>query len=181
MSAALTNIRSVRVDGMSMSSEPPSLDRVHRTLYRVLDETPLCAWATVTVDRHAHINAGYFAYSDRLDLYLLSHPGSVHCRNVTANPSMAVAVFASAQNWTQPGRGIQLFGTCTPVAGADAAGVERIYGQRFPAYANWKATLKTGDPALDYRFYQFMADAVKILDEAEFGDAVWIQAEIVRA
>jgi uncharacterized protein YhbP (UPF0306 family) len=181
MSAVLTNIRTIGVDGMSIATEAPSLDRVHRSLYRVLDDTPLCAWATVTADRHAHIHTGYFAHSDRLELYPLSHPGSVHCRNVIANPSMAVAVFASAQNWTQPGCGTQLFGTCRPVASADAAEVERIYARRFPAYANWKTTLKAGDPALNYRFYRFIPDHVKILDEAEFGDAVWIQAEIVRA
>jgi len=182
MSAALINIRTVRVDGTSISSEPPpSLDRVLRSLYGILDETTLCAWATVTANSHAHVNTGYFAYSDRLEICLLSHPGSVHCRNIETNPSMAVAVFSSAQNWMQPGRGIQLFGACMQVEGADAAEVGRIYGQRFPAIANWKAALKAGDPALDYRFYRFVADSVKILDEAEFGDAVWVQAGIVRA
>jgi hypothetical protein len=58
------------------------------------------------------VNIGYFAYSGDLRPFLLSHPGSLHCRNVAANPSMAVAVFPSPQSWTNPGRRVQLFGTC---------------------------------------------------------------------
>jgi len=38
---------------------------------------------------------------------------------------------------------------------------------------NWKGNLKPGDSALDYRFYRFVPHTVKVLDEAEFGDAVW--------
>ena len=56
----------------------------------------------------------------------------------------------------------------------------RVYGHRFTAYAAWKAALKPGDPAGQYRFYRFVPERVKILDEAEFGDAVFVQAAIVR-
>jgi uncharacterized protein YhbP (UPF0306 family) len=180
MTAALENIRIVFADGTLVPSEPPSQDRVQRSVKRVLDDTALCAWATVTPDGHAHINTGYFGHSEALELYLLSHPGSGHSQNLATNSSMAVAVFASAQNWSEPGRGIQLFGKCEQITGSDAVDAEHIYVQRFPAYAIWKATLRTGDPALDYRFYRFIANRVKILDEAEFGDAVWVQAEVVR-
>jgi hypothetical protein len=131
-------------------------------------------------DDRAHINTGYFARSDALELWLLSHPSSLHCRNIVTNPSMAVAVYASAQHWTDPGRGLQLFGTCTQVAGDEAPQAERTYVNRFPAYADWKVRLKPGDPALDYRFYRFLPVSAKLLDEDEFGDAVWVQADIVR-
>jgi hypothetical protein len=43
-----------------------------------------------------------------------------------------------------------------------------------------QAALKPGDPAGEYRFYRFVPERVKILDEAEFGDAVFVQADIVR-
>jgi uncharacterized protein YhbP (UPF0306 family) len=180
MPATFTNIQTIRADGTAMPSELPSRDRVQRSVQRVLDETTLCAWATVSADARAHINTGYFAHAD-VQLFLLSHPGSRHCLNLTHNPSMAVAVFASAQNWTDPGRGIQLFGSCAPVAAADVAEAERVYGRRFPAYADWARTLLPGDPARAYRFYRFVADRAKILDEGEFGDAVWVEAEIRRA
>lgn len=48
----------------------------------------------------AHVNIGYFAHSDDLHFYLLSHPRSLHCRNIATNPSMAEAVFTTPQNWT---------------------------------------------------------------------------------
>lgn len=179
MRAILGNIRGLRVDGTPLR-ESPSLDRVQRSIDRVLNDTELCAWATVTAEGQAHVNIGYFAPSDELDLYLLSHPSSLHCRNVAANPSMAVAVFSSAQRWTEPDRGVQLFGTCAEVAMAELPYAERIYGQRFPAYAEWKAAVKPGDPALDYRFYRFAANRIKILDESEFGEAVFVEAGLVR-
>jgi uncharacterized protein YhbP (UPF0306 family) len=178
--ARFANIRAVRVDGTVVPSELPSSDRLERSVSSVLDDTALCAWASVSSDDRAHINTGYFARSEDLKLCLLSHPSSLHCRNIVTNPSMAVAVYASAQHWTAPGRGLQMFGACTQVAGDDARQAERTYVNRFPAYADWKAGLKPGDPALDYRFYQFVPVRVKILDEGEFGDAVWVQADIVR-
>jgi uncharacterized protein YhbP (UPF0306 family) len=178
--ASFQNISANAVDDAPIAGQPPSADQVARSVARVLEETGLCAWATVTPEGRAHINIGYFAQSADFHLYLLSHPVSLHCRNVATNASMAVAVFVSPQDWTAPGRGIQLFGLCTEVGGDDAGNAERVYGHRYTAYATWKAALKPGDPAGQYRFYRFVPDRVKILDEAEFGDAVFVQAEIVR-
>jgi uncharacterized protein YhbP (UPF0306 family) len=174
------NISANAVDGTPIAGEPPSPDRVARSVARVLEETGLCAWATVTQDGMAHINIGYFAQSADFRLYLLPHPASLHCRNIAANASMAVAVFVSPQEWTAPGRGIQLFGPCTEVAGDDGGDAERVYGHRYTAYAAWKAAQKPGDPPEQYRFYRFVPESVKILDETEFGDAVFVQAKIVR-
>jgi uncharacterized protein YhbP (UPF0306 family) len=178
--ASLVNVRVLRVDGAPLGPGAPAAARVHGAAMRVLDGTPLGAWSTVGTDGSAHVNIGYFAHSDELHLYFLSHPGSLHCRNVAVNPTMAVAVFPSAQNWTDPGRGIQLFGRCAQVTDGQALVAERVYGARYGAYAGWKAALKAGDPALDYRFYRFIPDRMKLLDEAEFGDAVFVVAEIIR-
>jgi len=178
--ASFQNISAIAVDGAPIAGQPPSADRVARSVARVLEETGLCAWATVTQEGRAHINIGYFAQSANLHLYLLSHPASLHCRNVATNASMAVAVFVSPQDWTAPGRGIQLFGSCTEIGGDDIADAERVYGHRYTAYAAWKAALKSGDPAGQYRFYRFVPDRVKILDEPEFSDAVFVKAEIFR-
>jgi uncharacterized protein YhbP (UPF0306 family) len=180
MTARLEQIRTVRVDGTPLRTDVPSADRVERTVVDILDQTGLCAWATVTAVSHAHVNIGYFASSADLRLYLLSHPASLHCRNVATNPSMAVAVFASPQNWTNPGRGIQLFGTCHIAFGVDEREAEDVYRQRYPPYDAWKRGLTVGDPALNYRFYLFLPNRLKILDEAEFGDGVFVEAEIVR-
>lgn len=180
MVASFQNISANAVDGSPIAGQPPSADRVGRSVARVLEETGLCAWATVTQEGRAHINIGYFAQSADFHLYLLSHPASLHCRNLATNASTAVAVFVSPQDWTAPGRGIQLFGLCTEVGGDEVGDAERVYEHRYSAYAAWRAVLKPGDPAWRYRFYRFVPEKVKILDEAEFGDAVFVQAEIVR-
>jgi uncharacterized protein len=181
MATSFVNILSVSVDSEPLLIPPVTGERLHLAVARILDFTPLCSWSTVAPPSQAHVNIGYLAHSEDLHLYLLSHPGSRHCRNLAANPSMAVAVFPSAQNWTDPGRGIQLFGTCAPVAEAAVPEAERVYGKRYPAYPAWKAGLKSADPALEYRFYRFVPDRLKLLDEAEFGDAVFVLAEIMRA
>lgn len=178
MRASLQNIRASRVDGTPIP-EPPRRERVEQSVNRVLEETSLCAWSTVTGDGKAHVNIGYFAYSDQLEFFLLSHPSSVHCRNVEANSSMAVAVFASTQRWTDPGRGIQFFGTCAQAAGADAARAELVYGQRFSAFAAWKAAIKPANAEYGYRLYRFVAERLKVLDESEFGQAIFVEADIL--
>src|SRR5687767_2503526 len=131
MPASFVDIQAARVDGALLPSGRPTAERVHAAVLRVLDESSLCSWSTVTSDRKAHVNIGYFARSDEVNLYLLSHPGSQHSRNIAVNPSMGVAVFASGQNWTDPGRGIQLFGIGMQVADADVPSAERLYGERY--------------------------------------------------
>jgi uncharacterized protein YhbP (UPF0306 family) len=181
VAAWFQNISVNAIDGAPIAVQPPSADRVSRSVARVLEENGLCAWATVTQDGRAHINIGYFAQSTDFHLYLLSHPASLHCRNLATNASMAVAVFVSPQDWTAPGRGTQLFGSCTEVGGDEVRNADQVYGHRYTAYTAWKAALKPDDPARQYRFYRFVPDRIKILDEVEFGDAVFVQAEIVRS
>lgn len=176
--ATLQHVRASRADGTAIQKPPPP-ELVERSVNRVLEETSLCAWSTVTGDGKAHVNIGYFAYSDQLEFFLLSHPNSLHCRNIEANDSMAVAVFASTQHWTDPGRGIQFFGACTRTSGGDAARAERIYGQRFSAFLEWKAAIRPIDAGYGYRLYRFVAERLKILDEPEFGDAVFVEADIL--
>src|SRR5919108_684010 len=114
---AFETVRTLGADGQPLAV-PTDAIRARATALRVLNATVLAAWATVSPEGQAHVNIGYFAYSESLTLYLLSHPNSRHCRNLRVNPSMAVAVFASNQSWTEPGRGIQLFGRCEQVTDA---------------------------------------------------------------
>jgi hypothetical protein len=115
----------------------------------------------------------------RFRIAILMLAAYIHREVKVGNASMAVAVFVSPQDWTALGRGIQLFGTCTEV-GDDVGDAEQVYGHRYTTYAAWKAAINPGDPAGEYRFYRFLPNRVKILDEAEFGDAVFVQADIVR-
>jgi len=159
--------------------------RIRASVFRVLAGNRLCSIATVARGNHAHINTAFFAYSPGVELYFLSDPESLHCRNLQANPSMAMTIFDSSQNWDAPGRGIQLFGKGHRTQGRQADRAERIYGSRFPAFGRW---LKATHPAerrqaarlRSYDLFRFLPTQVKILDEAEFGAATFIIAAVRR-
>jgi uncharacterized protein YhbP (UPF0306 family) len=158
--------------------------RVRRSLARILRENVLCSMATIGPRNRAHINTAYFAYSEDLDFYFLSEPSARHCRNLRSNPSTAMAVFRSTQTWSGPDRGAQLFGATTETRGRGALEAERSYARRFRPYASWIRGRGIGPEESErlrsYRFYRFRPDRVKILDEREFGSAVFVEASIER-
>jgi hypothetical protein len=139
--------------------------------------------STVAPGTRAHINTAYFCYSRDLELFFLSDPTSLHCRNVRRNSSMAMAVFRSDQPWDRPGRGVQLFGQCAEARGEAAREAQASYGRRFPAYGRHLRGTSDEDRRMAaglraYRFYRFVPRTVKILDEAEFGGGVFVVADV---
>lgn len=143
--------------------------RLRRSVDRILSTNVLCAMATVR-GAQAHINTAYFCYSADLELFFLSDPRSTHARNVGANPTMAMAVFSSAQVWGEPDAGLQFFGRCAEARGHFAPLAQRLYAKRFRDY---------DASALDeYRFYGFVARRVKVFDERALGGGVFVLARI---
>src|SRR5512146_698004 len=166
--------------GKRMRRNVPDAERVQRSVTRILNENLLCSMATVA-GRRAHINAAYFCYSDALDLFFLSHPDSLHCRNLAKNASMAVMVFSTSQTWLGADVGVQLFGRCAEARGGRRMAAEHLYARRFRQYAKWKMTVRAGDTAAEYRFYRFVPEQLRLLDEKSFGDAMLVEARIKRA
>jgi uncharacterized protein YhbP (UPF0306 family) len=179
-SAGLSRIHAVDAGGHRLRVSGLSEARVRRSVRRVLREGVLCSIATVARHHRAHINTAYFAFSERFDLFFLSHPGSLHCRNLADNSSVALTVFSSAQRWTDPGRGLQLFGRCRQATGRRLETAERLYGRRFPSYKTWKETVAAQTIGAKYRLYRCVVSRLKIHDEREFGDGVFVEATIKR-
>lgn len=94
---------------------------------------------------------------------------------------MAMAIFSSVQSWAGPDQGLQVFGTCDQVRGQQAAKAEELYGERFSEYARWNAGLARDAAARDYSFYRLLTTKLKILDEGEFGEAVFVVADVERS
>jgi len=155
-------------------------EQVRSVVLHILEDNLLCSVATVAPEGRAHVNTAYFCYSDDLELFFLSHPTAVHSQNVSRNASMAMTVFSSSQQWVGPDRGIQLFGTCSEAKGPHATQAEELYRQRFSPYASWKASRQEQDLAREYGFYRFVVRRLKILDEANFGEAVFVSADVQR-
>lgn len=142
--------------------------------------------ATVGTHNRAHINTAYFCYSDldNLEIYFLSDPKSTHAMNLSKNPSIAMAVFRTSQDWGGSDRGMQLFGTCAETQDRLAVKAERLYRNRFTLYARWMVSNRKNEKRLarqlrSYRFYRFLPNKVKVLDAKEFG-ANFITANVLR-
>lgn len=142
--------------------------RIARLSHRLLEETALCAIATVTSRATAHVHTAYFAWNRRLEIVWLSDPTATHSRSLRVAPTVAIAVFDSHQGWGGQDRGIQLFGSAREVAGAATQEVERLYARRFPHYS---ASDFTG-----YRFYRFRSRRLKVFDERSLGPGVFVTA-----
>lgn len=156
--------------------------RLLAAVTRILNGNPLCSMATRSEAGVVDINAAYYCFSSELELYFLSNPASAHCRNLARVSQMAVAVLDSHQEWGEPHAGLQLFGTGGPAPVAMAEQARTYYAARFPPYfdfvvrAGEAAETSTGFASL--RFYRFTPVRVKILDEQEFGEEVYVTANI---
>ena len=178
MSVQLDLVQTTDPAGASLSAVDLSPAQVLQSVFRILQTNVLCSMATVTPAGQAHINTAYFSYSDDLELVFLSHPASLHCRNISANSSMAMAVFSSAQKWGGPDQGLQFFGACHPAA--ESLPAQEVYVNRFPGYRIWYQELGAEDPGREYRFYRFLPSQVKVFDETGLGGGLFVQANIMR-
>ncbi len=98
---------------------------------------------------------------------------------------MAMAVFRSTQTWGGSDRGLQLFGTCHRAFGPLARRAAGIYGKRFPRYSRIVESTsgpekRAADQLRSYTFHRFVPRTVKILDERQFGGAVFVVVSVPR-
>jgi len=151
------------------SSKHPASSRLAAIARRLLDESKLCAIATVSSGGRAHINTAYFAWGTRYEIVWLSAPDAAHSRNVRATGSAAVAVFRSTQTWGGSDRGIQVFGRARELRGPLSLEAERLYAKRFRAYE--------GDlPA--FRFYRLATRRMKLFDERVLGGGTFVTVSV---
>src|SRR5262245_16742421 len=105
----LTDIQCIDISGSALATQLTE-EKVRNSAFSVLNKNTVCSMATVTSEARAHIHSAYFSYSLEYELFFLSNPNSVHCRNLKSNASMAVTVFPATPTWGEPSVGIQLFG-----------------------------------------------------------------------
>lgn len=151
------------------SSKHPSSSRLAAIARRLLDESKLCAIATVSPGGRAHVNTAYFAWSPEFQIVWLSAPDARHSRNLRANGSAAVAVFRSTQSWGGSDRGIQVFGRVRELRGRASLQAERLYAKRFRAY---EGDLPT------FRFYRLTTRRLKLFDERVLGGGTFVTVSV---
>ncbi len=75
----------------------------------------------------------FFAVDDRLDLFYTSYNDSVHVKNITRNPEVALVIFDSHAIPGKTTQGVQIKGRCMRVAGEELEkAIETVYLKRFP-------------------------------------------------
>lgn len=178
MKGLLESITVVDATGRKTGERPPAEPRVRRAVRRILEENSLCAIATVSPSGRAHGNTAYFAWSEPLAVFFLSHPDSRHCRNLRDRPTMTIVVFDSRQKWGGADRGLQLFGICRETRGRAATAAEEVYARRFQPYWKWKVELSQGGEE-ELRFHRFEARRLKLFDEGAFPNTPWLTARVL--
>lgn len=154
------------------SSKPVAGQRLASLARSLLDASNLCAIATVGLGSRAHVNTAYFAWGRDFGIVWLSEPRAKHSRNLRTNKTVAIAVYDSAQQWGNPDRGIQFFGTAHRSEGTEAEAAERLYARRFPAFR--------GTELRAYGFYAFLPRRLKLFDEESLGAGTIVSAKLAQ-
>jgi uncharacterized protein YhbP (UPF0306 family) len=152
--------------------------RVRASLLRLLRENVLASFATVDALGRAHVNTAYYAWSKEWNLFFYSYPDSRHCSNLRRNPSVAVAIFDSHQQWGRPDRGVQLFGRASEARGKWRKGAARIYARRFPGFEKWRDDEIRKEGRFVLRPYRFRPSRAKIFDELTLGKGRFVEVDI---
>ena len=84
---------------------------------------------------------------------------------------MAVAVYASSQDWDDWKAGVQLFGRCAVAHGRDTVVGGKLYRTKFPAYGDWLDGIQgTVEEARAPTLFVFVPESLKILQEEALGE-----------
>lgn len=84
----------------------------------------------------------YYSFDPNLNLYFLSDPETLHCRQIASNPKVTVAIADSRQKPNEFKKGLQIYGIATQIS--DANKIKH-------ALNLWKHALQVTDPELTYQ------------------------------
>ncbi len=125
--------------------------------------------------KESWIHTAYYAYSPGLRLYYLSPPSAQHSKNIETSQSVAVSVFDTHQNPTDKKSGVQAFGLCRRAVGEEVAEGLRLYTERFAWLATYIKQPEDFDKGvLESKPYIITPHAIKLFDEAVFGEEKWV-------
>lgn len=142
---------------------------VNDSIASILSENILMSMAFV--DGHqSYISTAYYACDSSLTFYFMSNPQSLHARILDHNPSVALSVFDSRQEWDCNKRGLQLFGKAHAAKGLEVLHGGRLYLQHFASLG--KIITHMDDLMAQgghIKLYAVEIHALKVLDEERFG------------
>lgn len=123
-------------------------------------------FALATNGTHPWIATMYYGVDDKLNLYFLTSPDTIHAKGLKQNPLVSAVIADSPQKPDSKKIGIQLYGTASEIEGEEAMKA---------AFKIWCGVLKVRDPKysyegilsgeLHYRLYKLVPKKIKYYNE----------------
>ena len=118
---------------------------------------------------HPWIACVYYTFDGDLNLYFLSSPETLHCKQIEANKHVAVSIADSRQKVTDKKKGLQIYGAVKQISGMNKVK---------HALRMWKQVIGVKDPELTYenmmkkvikgRMYQVTPKRIKFFNQELF-------------
>lgn len=125
--------------------------------------------AVATYGDFPWIASVYYSFDQDLNIYFLSSPDTLHCKQIEKNNRVAVTIADSRQEVSKLKSGLQLSGTAKRIS--DIAKMKH-------ALSLWKSALGVKDPELTYenmagkiisgRMYMITPERIKLFDQKLF-------------
>lgn len=148
-----------------------SSNELSESVIAILESRTELAMATLR-GLESHINIAHYAYSNALDIYILSSPNTQHIRNLDVNPSVASVIWITSESGENSYRELQLFGTCERVQKLELIDALRQYSQRFKSFRKViKHPTDFAKGLTDSRLFVIKVVSIKLIDEPRFGVA----------
>ncbi len=122
-----------------------------------------------TYGEHPWIASVYYSFDQDLNIYFLSSPTTLHCKQISKNPQIAVSIADSHQKVGDLKKGLQIYGTAKQITDI---------GKIKHALRSWKDALKVKDPQLTYmnmvkkvisgRMYKITPKKIKFFNQEIF-------------
>ena len=86
-------------------------NKLNESIFEILNNNKLLSLATITPRGNAYINTAFYAFDEKLRLYIVTDPKYNHSMNLNKNSSIAATIFDShLKFWKDKLQGVQLFG-----------------------------------------------------------------------
>lgn len=153
--------------------------KLNQSIQEILDNNKLLSMATVDNEKKSHINTAYFAFNDKLNLFLITDPATKHAKNIEHNSSVAATVFDSHLGFWTEMQGLQLFGTCYKTPFVHLPNALSCFINRFPVFT--ELVKKPADmlkKSIIVKFYTIEVKRIKLFDEPNFGEENFVNLTI---
>lgn len=136
----------------------------------ILNSNLLCTISSIGGRGEPHSKTAYFAADDSLDVIILTQPSTRHGQNVQVDKRVSLTIFDSSQVWGQPHKGLQLSGVCSQVPDLENPAAFECYASKHPALLELASSSDVMLRDLESRFFRVNVGAIRLIDEARFGE-----------